>query len=56
MEEVTRQDLQLNKDMADLTKIVYEAIDRVEAINDDEFLRHGDVSGQQEEDEGDSEL
>ena len=56
VEEVTRQDLQLNKDMADLTKIVYEAIDRVEAINDDEFLRHGDVSGQQEEDEGDSEL
>ena len=56
VEEVTRQDLQLTKDMADLTRIVYEAIDRVEAINDDEFLRHGDVSGQQEEDEGDSEL
>ena len=56
VEEVTRQDLQLTKDMADLTRIVYEAIDRVEAINDDEFLRHGDVSGHQGEDEVDSEL
>ena len=56
VEEVTRQDLQLTKDMADLTRIVYEAIDRVEAINDDEFLRHDDVSGHQGEDEVDSEL
>ena len=56
VEEVIRQDQQLTEDMADLTRIVHDAIDRIEAMDDDEFLRHGDVSGHQGEDEVDSEL
>ena len=49
MEEVRRQDQQLAEDMADLTKIVHDAIDRIEAMDDDEFLRHGDTSDHGEE-------
>ena len=56
VEEVTRQDQQLTEDMADLTRIVHDAIDRIEAMDDDEFLRHCDVTDHQEEDEGNSEL
>ena len=56
VEEVRRQDQQLAEDMADLTKIVHDAIDRIEAMDDDEFLRHGDTSDHGEESEDVPEL
>ena len=56
VEEVTRQDQQLAEDMADLMRIVHDAINRIEAMDDDEFLRHGDTSDHQEEDAGVPEL
>lgn len=56
VEEVRRHDQQFAEDMADLTKIVHDAIDRIEAMDDDEFLRHGDISAQEEKSESIPEL